>query len=227
MKDEQTLVTTISCYSFLPIFHLSFLISVSSHLCHSFFLSFCSLPFILSFLYLSFLSFLFLHFLPAFRRFLFFLPCFPSSIVSFSHLKHERSHQVESYRTTFEHRNISLFLIAKKSALTTEMFGLRSESGWRPWHGTVSDFWGTVAPFIHHMLSRSCICTDERGNKASCAWWAPNFDVLYGPREKITPRKSYVCKDGTSADILRSFSNNSMGIDRCKLQLGVNNSSDI
>jgi hypothetical protein len=61
-------------------------------------------------------------------------------------------------------------------------------SEWRPCHGTVSDFWGIVAPFIHHMLSRSCICTNERGNKATSAWWTSSFDVSCGPWEKITSR---------------------------------------
>jgi hypothetical protein len=92
--------------------------------------------------------------------------------------------------------------------------------------GTASDFWGTVAPFIHHMLSRSCICTGGRENKASSAWWAPNFDVLCRPREKITPRTPYLCKRGTSADILRNVGNSSKNtFPTYKLQLAVNNSS--
>jgi hypothetical protein len=94
--------------------------------------------------------------------------------------------QVENYHTIFPLGTGSLSLIEHSLNHGVARFTVGSERS--PCHGTVSDFWGIVAPFIHHMLSRSCICTNDRGNKATSAWWTSSFDVSCGPREKIMSR---------------------------------------
>jgi len=138
--------------------------------------------FLFIFLLIFFLSYSF-FFVSTFIILSLFFYSLPSSVFSFLVCS---SRQVENYHTIFPLGTGSLSLMEQGLNHGVARFTVGSERS--PCHGTVSDFWGIVAPFIHHMLSRSCICTNDRANKATSAWWTSSFDVSCHPREKIMSR---------------------------------------